>query len=133
MTLPRINAVLYANASFCLASALLILLVPGLLADYVVALPVIAFRILGIGLLLFAVVVILTARNSSPSRGRVLAIFAADLAWVILTPLVMLVFQGRITSLGNLLLVGIALIVGAFAGCEWLAMRRMGSDSPVSS
>ena len=133
MTVPKIHTILYANASFCLASALLILLLPGLLAEFVIDLPVIVFRILGVGLLLFALDVFLTARKESPSRGKVLYIFAADLAWVVLTPVVLLTLPERITSLGNLLLVDIALIVAAFATIEWLALKRMSDSSSVTS
>lgn len=131
MSLPKIHVVLYANASFCLASALLILLLPGILANYLIDLPLIVFRILGVGLLLFAVDVFFTARNSSPSYGKLLYIFGADLAWVVLTPVVMLLLQDRITSLGNLVLVDVALIVAVFAVGEWLAMRRMGAESSL--
>jgi len=133
MSAPKIHTVLYANASFCLASALLIILIPGLLAEYVINLPVIAFRLLGAGLLLFALDVFLAARKETPARGKVLYIFAADLAWVVLTPMVLLMLQERITSLGNLLLVDIALIVTAFAAFEWLALKRMNGRRSAAS
>ena len=129
MSVPKINTVLYANASFCLASAVLIMLLPGMLADLVISLPLVVFRILGIGLLLFALDVLITARKESPSRGKVIYIFVADLAWVLMTPVVLFTLQERITNLGNLLLVDIAIVVGAFATFEWLAMGRMESSS----
>jgi len=132
MTIPKIHTVLYANASFCFASAVLIVLLPGMLAEYVINLPALVFRLLGAGLLLFALDVFLTARKEAPSRGKVLYIFAADLSWVVLTPVVLLTLQERITSLGNLLLVDIALIVAAFAAFEWLALKRMANSSSVS-
>jgi len=129
---PRVQSVLYANASFCLASALLILLVPGILAEYVISLPVLAFRILGVLLVLFAIDVFMTARKPAPSRGKILYLFSADLAWVLFTPVVMLVWQDRMTGLGNWLLVDIALVVAAFAALEWQSLKRMAAESGVA-
>ena len=83
MSMPKLNTVLYANATFCLASAIVIVLLPNILAEFVIDLPVIVLRILGIGLLLFALDVFLTARMQSPSRAKIVYIFIADLAWVI--------------------------------------------------
>lgn len=126
---PRVQYVLYANALFCLASAMLILLLPGILAEYVINLPGMVFRVLGMVLVLFAIDVFLTARKAAPSRGKILYLFSADLAWVLLTPVVMAVWQNRITGLGNWILVDIALIVAAFAALEWQSLKRMAGVS----
>ena len=98
---------------------------PSLLAQYIIDLPVVVFIVLGAGLLLIAVGVCLTARIPSPSRTSVLTIFSADLAWVILTPIVMLLLSDRITQLGNIILLDIAVIVAAFAAFEWIGMGRL--------
>jgi hypothetical protein len=132
MLVPKISTVLFANAGFCFASALLIVLFPGALAEFVIDLPVTALRILGIGLLLFAVDVFLAARQGPLSRGKVLYIFGADLSWVVLTPVVLLLMQQRVTGLGNSLLVIIALIVASFAALEWLALGQVGNRRGIS-
>ncbi len=124
MKIPRIQTILYANAGFCLFSALVIVLFSGLLARYVINLPSLVFIALAVGLILFALDVFLTARQVAPTRGKVLYIFYADLAWVLLTPVVMVALNDRLTRLGNLVLVDIALIVSAFAALEWLALRK---------
>lgn len=125
MIIPKLNTVLYANAAFCSLSALVALVLPGFLAQYIIDLPIAVFIVLGIGLLVFALDVFLTAGKSAPSRGKILYIFCADVAWVVLTPVMMLLLADRITSLGNLLLIDIAIIVGAFAACEWLGIGKL--------
>jgi hypothetical protein len=132
MSVPKITTVLFANAAFCFFSALLIALFPGVLADLVIDLPLIALRILGLGLLLFAADVFLAARRESLSRGKVLYIFAADISWVVLTPVVLIVMQERITGLGNALLVAVALVVASFAAFEWLALDQAGQRKGIS-
>ena len=124
MKIPSIQTILYANSAFCLSSTAVILVFPGQLAEYVINLPRGVLMALSVGLLLFALGVWLTAREVTPSRGRVLVIFGADVAWVVLTPVILLFLQGRITSLGNLVLVDIALVVAALAAFEWLALGR---------
>lgn len=131
MTIPKLHTVLYANALFSCSSAVLMLLFPGLLAVYVINLPVSVFRLLGGALLLFALDVFLTARKIAPSRGKVIYIFAADLAWVILTPVAMVVLSERLARVGNLLLVDIALVVATFATFEWLALKRSDDSRPA--
>ena len=124
MSIPKIQTVLYANAVYCFVSALLIILLRAVLAEQVINLPTEAFLLLGAGLVAFAIDVFCTARRENPSKSKLLYIFVADLAWVAMTPVVMLALQNRITSLGNMLLVDIALIVAAFAAFEWLALKR---------
>lgn len=124
MKIPQIQTILYANLAFCLLSTAVILVFPGHIAEYVINLPRLVFISLSAGLLLFASGVWLTAREAIPSRGRVLVIFGADVAWVVLTPVIMLTLQDRLTSLGNLVLADIALMVAAFAAFEWLALGR---------
>ena len=125
MGIPNLKTVLYANAIFCSVSALVILILPGLLAQFVIDLPALVFIVLGIGLMAFAVDVFFTARKVTPSRGKVLYIFFADLSWVILTPLVMLLLADKITGLGNFLLLDIAIIVGLFAAFEWVGIDKL--------
>ena len=124
MGIPKIQTTLYANAIFSLNSAAVFLLFPGFLARAVIDLPSIVFRVLGIGLLLFAVDVFLTARKNPPSRGKVLYIFGADVAWVVGTPVVLVLLADQITGVGMMLLIDIAIIVGVFAALEWLGLSR---------
>jgi hypothetical protein len=83
------------------------------------------FTVLGVGLLVFALDVFITARKPEPSRGKALIIFCADVGWVVLTPVVMLLLADRITSLGNILLMDIAVIVGIFAAFEWRGIGKL--------
>ena len=129
MRIPKIQTTLYANAAFCSLSALLIVFLPGLLAEYIINLPAMVFILLGAGLLVFALDVFLTARKTSPSRGKVLYIFFADKSWLLMTPVVMIMLSDRITSLGNILLVDIALVVAVFAAFEWAEISKMRLNS----
>jgi FtsH-binding integral membrane protein len=125
MKTPKISTVLYANAIFCSLSALAILLTPGFIARTLIDLPSWAFIVLGIGLLLFALDVFVTARQENPSRAKLLYIFFADVTWVVLTPVVMIVLADQITGWGYAVLTDIALIVGAFAALEWIGMNKL--------
>ena len=98
MEIPKLKTVLYANAIFCSVSAGVILVAPGLLAQHVINLPVIVFMILGIGLMVFALDVFMTARKPAVTTGRALYIFCADVAWVVLTPVVMLLLATVLDS-----------------------------------
>jgi hypothetical protein len=124
MKAPKLSSVLYANAIFCSGSALSILLLPGLIASSLIDLPSVAFMVLGIGLLLFALDVFLTARKANPSQAKLFYILIADVSWVLLTPIVMVLFADRITGWGNIILVDIAVIVGALAAFEWAGLKR---------
>ena len=125
MGIPNLKTVLYANAIFCSVSALVILIFSGLLAQYVIDLPVLVFIVLGIGLMAFALDVFFAACKAIPSRGKALYIFFADLSWVILTPIAMLLLTDKITGLGNFLLLDIAIIVGSLAVFEWVGIGKL--------
>lgn len=125
MQAPPLKGVLVANALFCSINALLFLFLPALIAEYVIDLPSFVFMLLGGGLLIFAVDVYHTSRKPVPSRGKLMYIFFADLGWVFMTPVMMFVLSDRLTGLGNLLLLDIAIIVTVFAYLEWLGIHKL--------
>lgn len=123
MAVPSLKTTLYANASFCTLSALVILIIPGWIGTNIIELPTWILIVLGIGLVLFAIDVFFTARSANPTRAKVLYIFSADVAWVILTPVVMLLLADRISQLGNFVLLDIAIIVAIFAALEFRGLN----------
>lgn len=123
-SIPRIQKVLVANAAFSGISGLLIMIFSEALVAQVMHLPVAVYRVLGTVLGLFALAVFLTARQAMPGRGSIMAILCADIAWLALTPVILLLLQQRLTGLGNLLLLVIAVAVALFAALEWLTLKR---------
>ena len=132
MRVPKINTTLYANAVFSVTSGVVFLLFPGFLAESIIELPSIVFLVLGIGLLLFALDVYLTARKNPPSRGKVLYIFGADVAWVVGTPIALLLLADRMTSLGVMLFIDIAVIVAVFAALEWFGLAKLTEETSAA-
>ena len=88
MRVANLQTTLYANTAFSISSALLILLFSDWIAAQVIDLPNIAFKIVGIGLLVFAADVFYIARKLPTSRQLAMLIFWADIAWVVATPVV---------------------------------------------
>ena len=130
MHLPRIQTTLYANALFSSFCGLFMLLDSGWWSAEVLDVPEVVFIVLGAGLLLFALDVLLLARAVPPSILRLKIIFAADLAWVAATPILLLLYADYFSSLGVWLTVDVAVIVAMFAMLEWLGIKRRNALSP---
>lgn len=124
MPQPKLKTVLYGNTLFSTVSGAVMLLLADWITANLIDLPTIVFRVMGIGLLLFALDVFMVARKSPISVSRAKLIYWADIAWVVATPMAMYLLSDRLTELGNWLLLEIAFIVAVIAVFEHLAMKR---------
>ena len=118
-----VRRALLANAVFSFATGLICVLAPSWVAgllltgDFIFELVTSPFLILdlGIGLLLFAGLVFYAARKPMLNLTLVKAISVADLAWVLLSLLVLVFAPAALTSIGFTLMMAIAIVVLVFA------------------
>jgi hypothetical protein len=81
-------------------------------------------RVLGAGLLAFALAVWLTATRPAVPRGPVAAIVAVNAAWAAGSVVVAIGGWTSPTTIGTLWIVAQALVVGTFAELQATALRR---------
>jgi len=121
MRIPKLRTVLYANTAFSTISGMVILVFSGWIAERVLDFPSIVYLLMGAGLLGFAAAVFYVAQTVPATMAR--WVLWADISWVLATPVAILLLADRLTSLGSLLLIDIALIVAALAVFEGLAIK----------
>ncbi len=83
----------------------------------------------GLGLVLFAELIVLTLARPAVLRRAATAVIAADLAWVAGAAVV--VAGDVLTGLGDVLLGAVTVLVAGFALAQWLGLRRAGSAAVV--
>ena len=86
------------------------------------------FDLLGLGVIAFGALCAWVASREALPEGLVRLIFAADLAWVVASVLVLAV-PGTWTTAGFAGIVVIALIVADIAILEYLGLRRLSSSA----
>jgi hypothetical protein len=93
----------------------------------VLDLPSIVYLLMGVGLLGFAAAVYYVAQTVPATMAMSRAVLWVDISWVLATPVAIILLADRLTPLGNLLLIDIALIVAALAVFEGLAIKAEAS------
>ncbi|TGG92842.1 hypothetical protein E4656_11995 [Natronospirillum operosum] len=119
MKIPGISATLMTNILLSGLSGILLLAFPGLISDVMGGVPAWLLQGVGVGLLLFAAGVYGVRRALPDARSGVAWVLAFDVAWIVATPVVMVVFASQLSLWGHILLADVALIVTAFALLEW--------------
>jgi hypothetical protein len=127
MRTPKLKTVLYANTAFSTLSGLVMLVFSAWIASRVLDLPSIVYLLMGVGLLGFAAAVYYVAQTVPATMARARAVLWVDISWVLATPVAIILLADRLTPLGNLLLIDIALIVAALAVFEGLAIKAEAS------
>ena len=123
MRIPKLRTVLYANTAFSTISGMVMLVFSGWIAERVLDFPSIIYLLMGAGLLGFAAAVFYVAQTVPATMVMARWVLWADISWVLVTPVAILLLADRLTSLGSLLLIDIALIVAALAVFEGLAIK----------
>ena len=123
MRIPKLRTVLYANTVFSTLSGMVMLVFSGWIAERVLDFPAIVYLLMGAGLLGFAAAVFYVAQTAPVNIAMARWVLWADIFWVLATPVAILLLAERLTSLGSLLLIDIAMIVAALAVFEWLAIK----------
>lgn len=124
MKAPSLSLVLNLNAVTSALAGLLLILAPGWVAELFGEVPVWICQAVGAGLLLFGIVVGYIAIKLPQYHGLTRWILALDIAWLVATPMVMLVFAAYLSVLGQILLVLVAGNVLWYAWWEAYWVKR---------
>lgn len=129
MKTPSLSATLLTNTATSALAGILLLTLPAPIGEFMGGVALWLLRLVGAGLLMFALGVHLVNRGL-PTTGRwVTTVLLFDIAWILATPVVMLVFAQQLSIWGHLLLAEVALIVTAFASLEWHWLKRIKNGS----
>lgn len=126
MTPELLKKGLYVNAIFSGLAGLVLAAAPvavgGLLMP---AVPLWAVMAIGIGLVLFALDVAWVAASRVHSALFVGAVLAADIAWVVGVPAVLVLAPSAFTPLGIFMALASTVAVAGFAVMEWKGLRMI--------
>jgi hypothetical protein len=118
-----LRRVLFADAATCVATGLLFVLGSGALESFM-GLPAGLTRYAGLSLLPFAALLVYLATRESPSPPLVWAVIALNALWTVDSFLLLLTGWVTPTELGYAFIVVQAVGVAAFAGLEYLGLRK---------
>ncbi|MBV1860148.1 MAG: SRPBCC family protein [Nannocystaceae bacterium] len=110
-----VRTALLSNALFSAATGVMAMAAPERVAGWLGRVPVVEVQVVGLALVVFAFVVARAAREKRPAPGSVFVISAADLVWVAGTGPLLLLLPDRFGGSGRMLMVGVAVAVGALA------------------
>lgn len=120
----RLRRVLLANAGTSSLGGLTALLAAGPVDELLGADSIGWVRIVGVGLVAFAAVVVFVARSSRRTlQAEAPVISVGDLAWVVGT--VVAIGAGWFSTAGATAMAGVAALVGGFGLAQWTLARRM--------
>ena len=105
---------LTTNAIFSLTSGIGILAFNSWLGQHI-PLPGWAWMVVGIGLIFFALQLVMMALKPMLARKLTGQVIVSDIAWVALTLVGMTVFSAQLTALGTTLILIVNLVVGTLA------------------
>lgn len=123
-TALSLRLALTSNAIFSFSSALLMIFIPTQVGHWLGIQAPLIFQMLGIGLALFAVELIYQATRQRMTTWRALIASIADFSWVIGSILLLMVFPQLFSSLGNILIMGIAGVVFCFGTWQLWAIGK---------
>jgi hypothetical protein len=125
-----LRRVLFADAATCLATGLLLTLGSGALEQFL-GLPAGLMRYAGLSLLPFAALLVYLATRERLSPPAVWAVIILNALWTADSFLLLLTGWVAPTELGYAFVVGQALGVAAFAGLEYLGLRKATTTAAV--
>ncbi len=91
----------------------------------------ILLRVIGVGLIVFAVDLGLMSRDRFVAKAMVLTISAADLVWVVGSGVVLAMFGDLLTPIGQEVVLGVAVVVAMFGAGQFVGARRL--RAPLST
>lgn len=124
MPWTSLKSALLFNAVFSAVCGGVLLLSPSAMAALMGEFNPLILMALGAGLLLFAADVAWVATRKPISPLLVKMITTADVAWVLATPVVMIVAAPWLSFWGQMLLLDVALLGAFCALCQWRGLQR---------
>ncbi len=126
MTDRLLRRALLGNALFSAVSGVTLLLLAAPLSN-VLELPVWLLTVVGVGLLPFAAVVALIARD--PDLPSTRAVIGADIAWVVVAAAVLVTVGSSMAPSAAITLGIVTVAVADFAVLQWVGLRRVVATS----
>lgn len=121
-----LNRVLTVNAMVSGLTGLVLFFAAHTVDDLIGSGAPMAVRVIGGGLVLFAAGLFAVGRLQGPRlRSGTALIFAMDVAWVVAS--LVAVAARWFNGVGNVVVLAVAVVVGAFAVGELVGMRRLGT------
>lgn len=121
---------LAANATFSFTSSGLMLFLPSFVGDWLGIHAPLVLQAIAVGLLVFAIDLLHQATRPRIATWRALYASAGDFAWVAATVVLLAVFPQHLSVEGNALVIGVAVVVGAFGAWQlWAAGRAHRSQA----
>lgn len=117
------NRILQINATATAATGLAMLAARGFLPPLFGLASPMLLDLIAIFFLAYAAGLFYVAARPPVERGALLTFAAADTAWVVGSVLVLLMFWPQLTPIGRVLIIGVAIIVDAFAMLQFRAAR----------
>lgn len=119
-----LRAALLANAEFSLISGLVLALFSGRIGDWIGA-PRIVLLVIGLGLIPWGAYLFIAARRDRMRRADAWLAIVGDDAWVSGTLVLVLGFPTALTTTGNAVAIGVAIVVAGFAIAQFVGLRRI--------
>ncbi len=123
--------ILHLDAVATAGSALAMLVMSGTLAPLFGLGSPVLIEAIAVGLLGYAGAVAFIARRPHVSRQSLLAFALANAAWVVGSAVLLLVWWSQLAPLARVLVIGVALVVEAFAYFQFRAAGSAGRPSPA--
>lgn len=122
-----IRKTLAANAVFCMASGLAMVIFSRQLGDWIGA-PAATLLIVGLALIPWGALLWLFSRREAVRTAEAWMAVAGDELWVIGTLILVLGFPTALSNTGNAVVVLVAVVVAVFGAGGYLGIRRMRTE-----
>ncbi len=117
------------NAAFSLLSGCVLLLATSVVAQLLFKEPALwqltSRHLLGLGLIIFAVALVILARMPALSPRQVLLITAMDASWVVASGVLLVAASELLNTMGSIAIIVVALFVGVFAWGQFMGAKKM--------
>lgn len=130
MTLTAHTAVL-VDAAATAATALLMIAARGVLYPYFGLDSPLVLDITAAAFIAYAAIIAMVAKQPVISRTTLLTIAGANIAYVVASMVLLVMFWAEMHAVGRTLVVAVALAVEAFAMLQFLAARRQPAVEPA--
>jgi hypothetical protein len=117
------NRILQINATATAATGLAMLAARGFLPPLFGLGSPLLLDLVAIFFLVYAAALLFFAARPQVERPALLAFAAGDAAWVVGSAIVLLMFWPQLTPIGRVLIIGVAIVVDAFAMLQFRAAR----------
>lgn len=128
---PMLKAGLLGNAIFSLICGLVLIVTAADLAEYLGGPDPNILKVIGIGLLPFAVHLLIALRRENPRIGEIYYLSAMDGLWVLASGVVLATGLVPFTAAGVWMVGLVALVVADFMAMQLIGARRMKTSLAV--